>query len=93
MKKLPIASINSTLKSSRHLIAEVVQRYVARFQQGDHIEPVTVYDDGTSFWLFDGFHRLKAATLFGRHEIDAEIIRGSFEDMEKRRVALTSPGA
>ena len=88
IRKITITSINLDFKSEKTLIAEVVQRYISRLQHGDHLEPVTIFSDGTGFWLFDGFHRVKAAKLFGRHEVEAEILRGTFRDMEQQWLQL-----
>lgn len=82
--QLPIASLNLDFQPEENLVAEVVERYVSKFRHGDFIQAVTVYNDGLTFWLFDGFHRVKAATIIGRKEIDAEIGQGTFQDMEKQ---------
>ncbi len=42
--------------------------------------PVTVYFDGTEYWLADGFHRVRAAQSIGRKNIPANVIQGSRED-------------
>jgi uncharacterized ParB-like nuclease family protein len=42
--------------------------------------PVTVFFDGTEYWLADGFHRLLAARRAGRKHIAADVKQGSRED-------------
>lgn len=47
---------------------------------GIRFPPVTVWYDGTSFWLSDGFHRLAAARLLTWSTISAAIHNGSMDD-------------
>ena len=41
---------------------------------------VTVFFDGTEYWLADGFHRLLAARRIGRKNVMADVKKGSRED-------------
>lgn len=50
--------------------------------------PVTVYFDGSEYWLADGFHRLAAWERIGRTEIPAEVRQG-----DRRRAILHSVAA
>lgn len=43
-------------------------------------DPVTIFYDGTHYWLADGFHRVNAAKLAGLSSIDADIRQGTQED-------------
>jgi hypothetical protein len=63
---------------------ETVARYVQALQNGQTIERITVYSDGNSYLLFDGFHRVKAAQILSMKTIEAEIVFGTFSDMEAR---------
>jgi len=42
--------------------------------------PLTVFFDGTEYWLADGFHRLLAAQRNGKRNIKAEVIEGTRDD-------------
>ena len=42
--------------------------------------PVTVYFDGTEFWMADGFHRLLAVKRNGQKHIAADVKKGTRED-------------
>jgi hypothetical protein len=55
-----------------------------RQDSGGHAEqawpPLTVFFDGTEYWLADGFHRLLAAQRNGKKNIKAEVMEGTRED-------------
>ncbi|MBN8292838.1 ParB N-terminal domain-containing protein [Rhodobacter sp. NTK016B] len=50
--------------------------------------PVVVYQDGTDYWLADGFHRVAAWERIGRTEIPTDIRQG-----DRRRAILHSVSA
>jgi len=54
------------------------------FQPPETIEPVMVYSDGKTIWLFDGFHRVAASIILGLTDIEAAIVPGNYADMELR---------
>lgn len=66
----------------------VVQDYAQSMMEGAIFPPVTVYYDGTAYWLADGFHRLHAAKRQCRDEIEATIKQGT-----RRDAVLHSVGA
>jgi ParB-like chromosome segregation protein Spo0J len=47
---------------------------------GTVFPPIRVWFDGTHYWLSDGFQRLAAARLLGRHSILAVILAGELEE-------------
>jgi len=47
---------------------------------GEAWPPVTVFFDGTEYWMADGFHRLLAAQRIGRKNIAADVKQGTRED-------------
>ena len=57
-------------------------------EDGSELDPVTVFYDGESYWLADGFHRCKAHEDFGQEEINCTIIQGT-----RRDAVLFSVGA
>jgi hypothetical protein len=80
---LPLGSIRLDFQSDPdYLIEETVAEYVAAFRQGDEIEPVRVFFDGTTYWLADGFHRVAAARRLRRKKIKAEVVLGSYADLD-----------
>jgi transposase-like protein len=67
---------------------EVVQDYAFSLMEGQALPPVTVFYDGTDYWLADGFHRYRAAQQICRDEIEVEIRQGT-----RRDAVLYSVGA
>jgi len=68
---------------------EVVREYAEAMNQGATFPPVTVYYDGSKYWLADGFHRVKAAFLAAEGKpaldkrsikIEAEVLQGTRRD-------------
>ncbi|WP_422928568.1 ParB N-terminal domain-containing protein [Singulisphaera sp. PoT] len=66
---------------------EVVTEYVDAAIEG-RLPPVTVFYDGSDYWLADGFHRLEAWKRAGFHEVDAQVFQG-----DRREAVLYSVGA
>lgn len=59
---------------------EIVRQYADRMAAGDVFPPIIVFQDGTRFWLADGFHRLRARELVRASAIQAEIYDGDLSD-------------
>jgi hypothetical protein len=64
-----------------------VDDYADDLRAGTLFPPVTVYYDGTSYWLADGFHRVAAAIAAGLKSIHADVKQG-----DKRDAILFSVG-
>lgn len=60
----------------------VVDDYATLMRAGSVFPPVTVYYDGTEYWLADGFHRLRAVDWIGGKEIECEIRQGTLQDAQ-----------
>lgn len=60
--------------------AEVVADYAEAMQAGATFPPVTVYHDGETYWLADGFHRIDAALQAGVASILADVRKGGLRD-------------
>jgi len=82
IRRLPLSAIRLDFQPHENLIPEVVANYARRIQRCERIEPVFVCYDGVNFWLKDGFHRYQAASDMGRKTITAEVVPGTFADME-----------
>jgi hypothetical protein len=57
-----------------------IGEYAEAMQQGVRFPPVTVFYDGTDYWLADGFHRVKATEQAGLGDIDADVRQGTQRD-------------
>jgi uncharacterized ParB-like nuclease family protein len=59
---------------------DAIESYAEEMNQGAVFPPITVYFDGTVYWLADGFHRYLAAKRVGRSTILAEVNAGGRTD-------------
>lgn len=87
---LPLASIKADggTQPRDQLDLVVVGEYAEAMANGATFPPVTVFYDGSAYWLADGFHRLRAAEQLGRAEIAADVRQGA-----RRDAVLFSVGA
>jgi hypothetical protein len=65
-----------------------VNRYKDDLANGDKFDPIQVYFDGTDYWVWDGFHRVRAHAALGLAEINAIVKQGT-----RRDAVLASTGA
>jgi ParB-like chromosome segregation protein Spo0J len=61
---------------------EAVLEYAEAMQHGAMFPAVVVFYDGESYWLADGFHRVKAAVNAGLTELECEVRQGSQADAQ-----------
>ena len=61
---------------------EAVFDYMDAMADGAKFPPVVVFYDGASYWLADGFHRVKAAEQAGVDEIACELHQGTQQDAQ-----------
>ena len=68
------------------------EQVLDRYRQQPEIEPLKVVSDGHSYWLFDGYHRLKAIET-NRNDVLVTIYRGDEKDAYRRyiRDKLSAP--
>lgn len=55
---------------------DAIESYAEEMQRGAVFPPISVYFDGTTHWLADGFHRFLATKRNGRPAITAEVQPG-----------------
>ncbi|KAI9129462.1 hypothetical protein [Acaryochloris sp. CCMEE 5410] len=55
----------------------VISEFSEAMQRGADFPPITVFYDGSEYWLADGFHRIKAKEANGDRNILAEVEFGS----------------
>jgi hypothetical protein len=67
---------------------DVVEDYADLLRNGKQLPPLSVVHDGTSYWLWDGFHRYAAAREARLANLPAEVTRGTVE--EARWLALSA---
>lgn len=75
---IPIDRILTEGTQTRAELNEVViSEYAEAYEQGIELPPIEVYFDQESYWLADGFHRLRAAQQIGRDTITANVHPGN----------------
>lgn len=90
MDNLPVDQIklDEEIQSRAALDYATIAEYANAMRAGDSFPPVTVFFDGSAYWLADGFHRVKAAQAVGLQTIAADIRQG-----KRRAAVLFSVGA
>ena len=84
MKSINIKSItiDQSTQSRVQINEDVVSDYAEAMQNGATFPPVTVFFDGTEYYLADGFHRTLASERIGRASIAAEVKNGTLRDAQ-----------
>ena len=59
---------------------DVVEEYIDAMMNGAVFPPVTVFFDGTSYWLADGFHRCSAYLGMKLDAVECDVRQGSQRD-------------
>jgi len=85
---LDAISINGGTQSRVSLNEATVAEYAEFIRLGGDLPPVIVFEDGSSIWLADGFHRFHAHRAAGAMEIACDVRPGT-----KRDAILFSVGA
>lgn len=76
-------------QSRASLNEDTIAEYAEAMQDENTVfPPVIVYNDGKTYWLADGFHRVAAWERIGRQEVPAEVRQG-----DRRRAILHSVAA
>jgi hypothetical protein len=81
-KKVATAQIivDESIQSRASLNLDTISQYKEDICGGLRFDPIIIYDDGSNYWLADGFHRTEASIQAGLKEIEAEIRPGSRRD-------------
>lgn len=61
---------------------ETVADYAHELTEGAKFPPVTLFYDGSNYWLADGFHRVAAFKFAGKQRIDADVKQGTLRDAQ-----------
>jgi uncharacterized ParB-like nuclease family protein len=81
-QELPIAllRLDGGTQSRAELSISVISKYAEDMQSGDLFPAVDVFYDGQSYWLADGFHRVRATEQVGATKIFADVKQGTQRD-------------
>ncbi|MDF3056044.1 MAG: hypothetical protein K0R17_259 [Rariglobus sp.] len=69
---------------------EAIESYAEEMAGGTVFPPITVYFDGATYWLADGFHRYLAAKRIERPSILAEVQPGGRSDALKHALGANA---
>lgn len=72
--------MNGGTQTRAKIDADTVRDYADAMTDGATFPAITVFYDGTAYWLADGFHRLAAAKGLGWRDIDADVKQGTCRD-------------
>ena len=78
--KIKIADLDLSLQTRAGTDAETIDNYAEAMADGAQFPDVTVFTDGTHYWLADGFHRVMAAKQNGLTVIAADVRKGTEDD-------------
>ena len=82
MKKVNILAIriDGGTQSRDQLNEDVVKDYADCMKDGAVFPPITVFFDGSDYWLADGFHRYFANKSLGNVALDCDVKEGTCRD-------------
>jgi len=82
MKKLNLLTIkiDGGTQARVSLNQDVVKEYAESMREGAVFPPITVFFDGSEYWLADGFHRYFATKANAITSIEAEVKNGTLDD-------------
>lgn len=82
MKKLNLLNIriDGGTQARLQLNQDVVKEYAEHMRDGEKFPPITVFHDGSEYWLADGFHRYFATKANAQTSIEAEVKTGTLDD-------------
>ena len=69
---------------------DAIESYAEEMAQGAEFPAITIYYDGTKYWLADGFHRLLAVKRNGGTAIEADVQPGSRSDALKHALGANA---
>jgi len=92
LKELAIAEIriDGGTQTRAHLNEGTVDEYAELLTDGVTLPPITIYFDGSEYWLADGFHRYFANKKIGAISITADVRNGSCRDAILHSVGANS---
>jgi hypothetical protein len=97
MISLSLVRFDADCQSRVSLDEETVTEYAYRMQEGATFPPITVFFDGSEYWLADGFHRYAAHKGVARErgdeataEVPAEIRQGTRLDAVRHALSANA---
>jgi ParB-like chromosome segregation protein Spo0J len=75
--------IDGGTQARLQLNQDVVAEYAEKMRDGEVFPPITVFFDGSEYWLADGFHRYFATKANAKTSIDADVENGTQQEAKK----------
>jgi hypothetical protein len=75
--------IDGGTQARLQLNQDVVAEYAEKMRDGEVFPPVTVFFDGSEYWLADGFHRYFATKSNAKTSIDCDVENGTQQEAKK----------
>jgi hypothetical protein len=75
--------IDGGTQARLQLNQDVVAEYAEKMREGEVFPPVTVFFDGSEYWLADGFHRYFATKSNAKTSIDCDVENGTQQEAKK----------
>jgi transposase len=72
--------IDGGTQAREELNQEAVADYAEKMRDGEVFPPVSVFFDGSEYWLVDGFHRYFATKSNGKTSIDCDVENGTLKE-------------
>jgi hypothetical protein len=72
--------IDCGTQSRAELSQPVIEEYAEAMKDGDVFPAITLFDDGGSLYLADGFHRYFANQRLGNTEVEATVVQGTLRE-------------
>jgi len=81
-KRMQLCKIDTTHNTQARaaIDADTVTDYAEAMQAGAEFPPVVLFNDGSTYFLADGFHRVLAATRAGLPDVQADVRKGTKQD-------------
>lgn len=85
MKTLNLLNIriDGGTQARLQLNQDVVAEYAEKMREGEIFPAVTVFFDGSDYWLADGFHRYFATKANAKTSIDCDVENGTQQEAKK----------
>jgi len=77
--RLPEIKTTNRLQPRVQLDLFTSDEYAQAMREGQVFPPISVVFDGKIYWLWDGYHRLRAAEICGFEKIKADVTEGDFD--------------
>ena len=78
--KLDDITLDGGTQIREKLCQETVAEYAAVYEAGSKFPPLKVCSDGSTYWLYDGFHRWHANKKAGGSYAEVEVFQGTLRD-------------